>query len=243
MRVASLCLLGVLRVEQDECVFALGDGVAAYDVIASLPDGSSAVLPDGAWASGGTLTTLRGTGVRFEPQTLLRGTRAVALANLAFPTILAAARGAGRTEEDLIANMTIVAGAASVKVPSGAWRAKIDADAQRPKPNHEESRDAHQAEVDGGNVTLLRLLSRPPRPRVEAVNPTTRAPAAPLDGDDNGRWMSSRTKRGGGRVIVIRHFPSFLPSTTLHYLWRRLPSMRESRTHCHRISRKRDAPR
>ena len=137
LRVETLTLVGVLDEEQDECVFALGDGVAAYDVGAFRPDGRSALLLDSVWASGGALTALHGGSgigggecVRFEPQALFRGQRAVTLAREAFPSIITAALAAGRSDDDLISTMAVVAGYARVKVPMSSWQLSAENDGE-----------------------------------------------------------------------------------------------------------------
>jgi hypothetical protein len=236
LRVESLTLVGVLGEEQDECVFALGDGVAAYDVAAFRLDGRSAILKDIVWSSGGALTALHGGGgtssgesVRFEPQTLFRGQRAVTLANEAFPSIITAARAAGRTDEDLLATMAVVAGYARVKVPITSWHFSGEGEDEE-----EEEAAAAAAAADGSaaadgiaaaitpSLTLHRLLSRTPRAKEEAVEGTgvvvSSLPSLKVDADlvqpkhkdDDGdgdgddestQWQSARRRKATTTIV------------------------------------------
>ena len=206
LRVESLTLVGVLGEEQDECVFALGDGVAAYDVAAFRLDGRSALLKDTVWSSGGALTALHGGSdsggggcVRFEPQTLFRGQRAVTLANEAFPSIITAARAAGRTDDDLIATLAVVAGYARVKVPVSSWQFAGEEEGEE-EEGGEEAAAVNAATTPA--LTLHRLLTR--TPRAKAVLAAAEAVLVPssskvdeqkhVDGDntESSQWQSAR---------------------------------------------------
>lgn len=122
MRVGSVSLLGVQRAEQDECVHARGDGTVAYDTCAFSADSTrAAVLAGAVWASGGAFCRLGGDSLSFEPETMIRGAPALEIAKTAFPSVIDAARAAGRSAAELEDALVVVVGKGRVDVDERAF--------------------------------------------------------------------------------------------------------------------------
>ncbi len=186
MRIGSVTLLGVQRAEQDECVYARGDGTVLYDACAFSADSTrSAALSGAVWASGGALCRLGGDSLSFEPETLIRGAPALDIAKMTFASVIDAARAAGRSAAELEDSLVIVVGKGRADVDEGAFTPLAASGGRmaemlaRPYSEHAPTTDVEPRVSAGSSYTVC----------------SHGGGSSSGGGDGAGTWMSTRRAR------------------------------------------------